>query len=220
MGFENGRLVRVSLEAIVGGHSEVNTFHYDLDDGDLIDRDNRVQALADRFRDDVRPTWALLYRDDWQIQPVVVVEEFDPQNPTAARSSWTSGSPITGLQSGSDTLAPSGMCGVVQLRTASIGRRARGRLFLGGDVPTAHVDGNGFGGTPPWDTDVLQSVVDAIPREPDIVLGSSGSSADWCVYSRTQRAADLDPYAPHITSATVLRQIHWRRKRAGIARSA
>ena len=60
--------------------------------------------------------------------------------------------------------------------------------FLGGSL--AEADQNN--GT--WQSGILgiwQAFLDAIPREPDIAPALSTSTADWCVYSRTQRAANL-----------------------------
>lgn len=211
MGFENGKLLRVTLRASNGSDVQVNTLHYDLDDGDVIDVDNDPQTLADVFRDDVIPQWKTLYHSSWTIDPVVVTEELDPLNPTRPRSQWTSGSSVAGTRVVSgDTLPPN--CNVlVKLNTAHIGRRFTGRLWLGGSV----TEGDQANGS--WVSSYLTgiaTIMNAIPVQPDIALGSSGATADWCVYSRTQRAANLDPYAPHISSYTVRSLVHTLRTRA------
>lgn len=210
MGFENGRVLRVALRAHLGSDQQVMTFHYDLDDGDLIDRDNRPQALADVFRDDVLPHWKARYSTGWTCDPVVVTEEKDPQNPLAPRGQWTSGVAGAGTATASSDLLPRAAAVLVQLKTDHIGRRFRGRNFLGGLVEEG-VQNDGQ-----WSAGKLASEVTwmgFIPREPDIALGSSGSSADWSVYSRTQRAADLDPYLSKITSVVVTPYVHWLRSR-------
>lgn len=217
MGFENGKLVRVSLEARKGGRSEVNTLHYDLVDT-IGETANSPQDLADRFRDDVIPSFAAMYDNLWEIQPVVVTEEKDPQNPTDPRSSWTSGTAVTGTQTASGTVGPSGACAVATLHTDSIGRRFRGRMFLGGSYRSSWFEGDLFQAVAL--TAQQGAFMADIPLQPDIVPGGApigGSQANWCVYSRTQRAADLDPYASHVTGYTLHREIHWLRRRAGNA---
>jgi len=212
VGFENGRVVRVTIQANGPGTlTKVNTFHYDIDDGDFIDHDNDMQDLADTFRDDVLPHVVNLIRPSWTLQPVVVVEEKDPQNPTATRKEWTSGTPQAGTNSSSDELLPSGASPIAKLTTTHIGRRATGRIW-----PIYNVDeGSQAGGIIGSGTlAVLQAYLDAIPREPDLALGGSGASADWSVYSRTARAADQDPYLSKITGVTLRNQLHFLRSRA------
>jgi hypothetical protein len=203
----------VVLRATLGDRQEVNTFHYDLHDV-TAEPANDPQTLADTFRDDVRSVWRQLYRPRWTLDPVLVVEEKDPQNPTDPRSAWTSGDPIPGTSSGTSVLLPSATCIVTSLLTDNIGRRFRGRNFWGGDA----TEGEQNDGA--WQSSILDfingTLLPAIPRQPDIQSGDSTSTANWCVYSRTQRAANLDPYASHITGVNTRTAVHWRRARAGI----
>jgi len=210
MGFENGKVCRVALRAHFADDQQVMTFHYDLDDGDIIDSDNGPQGLADVFRDDVLPHFKARYLSAWSIDPVVVTQEKDPQNPLAPRSQWTSGVAGPGTSSVSGQLLPRACCVLVQLKTGHIGRRFRGRNFLGGAL-TEDVQNDGQ-----WSSGQVSSEttwMDFIPREPDIAFGGSGSSCKWSVYSRTQRAADLDPYLSAITSVVVKSDVHWLRSR-------
>jgi hypothetical protein len=210
MGFENGKLVRVTLEAVAGAEHQVNTFHYDLIDATLQPA-NDPQSLADTFRDDVVPAFAQLYLAAWTIQPVVVVQEKDPLNPTAPRSEWTSGAPVAGTNTGTGDVLPHASCGIVSLLSANIGRRHRGRLFLGGSRHESEQNDGVWGaGT----ISGFQDFVDAVPVQPDIAELGSDSTANWCVYSRTQRAANLDPYASHITGNIVRSEVHFLRSRA------
>ena len=211
MGFENGKLLRVSIEVTGNATDQVNTFHYDLDDGDVIDPDNGGQDLADTFRDDVVPLYRAIHKSYATIQPVVVTMEKDPQNPTAPRSQWTSGTPLAGTRTGSAHVLPAMLTAVATLRTANIGRRHRGRLFLGGSLDEDDQNNGSFNGTI---LTLWANLLAGIPREPDLAFGGSGASAKWCVYSRTQRAADLDPYASPITSANLSAIVHTLRSRA------
>jgi len=213
MGFENGKLVRVSMIAqAASGNTEVNTFHYDLIDGPLGD-DNSPQSLADAFRDDVRPHFAALYDAGWTIRPVAVIEEIDPQDPTAPRSQWTSGNGIPGTKtSSSNPLAPAHVA-VATLSTGFAGKRHRGRVFLGGNFGETDLDFR------TWQAAQLalwQAYLDAIPRQPDLAGPGSQAVAHWAVYSRTQRAQDLDPYAPAVTAVTLHNSLHWLRSRERI----
>lgn len=210
VGFENGRLVRVVLRATKGSDQQVTTFHYNLDDNNDV-QPNDPQSLADTFRDDVRPGWANFFRSSWSVQPVEVVEEIDPLNPTAARTAWSSGAAIAGTKTDSEQDLPSFTCGLVTLRTGHLGRRFRGRIF----IPGQWTEGSQNAGV--WETGTYNGIttwVNTIPFQPDIAGPGSGAVAHWCVYSRTQRAADLDPYASSVTSATLRNELHSLRSRA------
>lgn len=212
MGFENGKVLRVALEATKGGDSQVNTFHYDLDDSiDLTGQHNDPQTLADAFRDNVRGHFADLYGSDWDILPVSVQMEKDPQNPNAARQAWASGAVIQGTKGAVTNLLPRSCCVVATLRTNNIGRRYRGRVFVGGSWNEGDQD-NGF-----WQlsaTGLVDIYLNAVPVQPDIQFGSSGNTAKLSVYSRTQRAADLDPYLSPVTAHVTRSAVHWLRSRS------
>jgi hypothetical protein len=210
MGFENGRLLRVTLRASLANEQHVNTFHYDLQDATYPLHDNDPQSLADLFRDNVIPKFRACYNNTWSIGPVVIIEEKDPQNPDAPRQEWTSGAALAGTNvTGGDRL-PHALVGVATHKTAHIGRRATGRCFIGGtwteDNQTA---GSWAGGT----VTTMQQYLDSIPRSPDLTVGVSSATADWVVYSRTSRAQDVDPYASKITSSTVHPECHYLRSR-------
>lgn len=210
VGFENGKLVRVTLRASLGDAQMVNTFHYDLDDGNLT-VPNDPQSLADRFRDDVRPQVATFIRPSWTLDPVVVTQEKDPLNPLAPRSSWTSGAAMAGTSGDSSELLPSFVSPVVALRSDHIGRRFNGRLWLMGHFGETSQNG----GT--WVASILtalNTVMASIPHTPDIAPGASDATAKWCVYSRTQRAANLNPYASAIQTYAVRSLVHSLRRRA------
>jgi hypothetical protein len=215
VGFENGKLVKVILRATRGADQQVNTFHYDLIGGwdPLLSNGNNPQALADTFRDDVRPGWAAWYGSDWSIQPVQVVDEIDPQNPGDPRSSWTSGSAIAGTSSGSGDQLPPNLAIVVKLTTALIGRRHTGRTWISGSRQESE---QSYG---QWVSGIVagaETFMGTIPMEPDIQEGTGigDDSAHWCVYSRTARAADQDPYASAVTGFAVRDLVHTLRSRA------
>lgn len=212
MGFENGKLLRVVLSAVgPGGRDAATVLHYDLDDSALTGEDNDPQSLANTFRDDVVPTYAALFGSAWSIQPVMIEQERDPLHPTNPRGAWSAGAPVAGTRSlGSDVLPP-GLCGICTLITAHIGRRFRGRIFLPGSIVEGDQNDGVVGSsmTGPWSTFVA-----AIPRQPDIATGTSDSTAKWCVYSRTQRTANLDPYASPVTATVVKTKLHYLRSRA------
>jgi hypothetical protein len=210
MAFGSGKLVRVVLRAVGPGTATVvNTLHYSLND-EALNPANDPQTLADRFRDDVMGPFGAMFTDDWSVQPVEVIQEKDPLNPTAPRSEWGSGVATPGTRSVSSDLLPVAICMVATLKTANIGRRARGRMFIGGSF----VEGDQDAGV--WNTFPLtaaQTLLDAIPRQPDLAEGANSSTAYWCVYSRTQRAQNLNPYAPSVTDAILKTDVHWLRSR-------
>lgn len=211
MGFENGQLLRVTLQAQKGSDVQVNTFHYDLHNFPLQPA-NDPQTLADTFRDAVRPLFAARYSSAWSILPVQIVDEHDPQNPTAPRGSWTSGSAIPGSKSViAADLHPSFTVMVVTLRSQFIGRRFTGRLFLGGDWMETDINGDSWNATP---LTAATTWLATIPHQPDLATGTSDSVANWVVYSRTQRTENLDPYAANIQSAVPRTLVHSLRSRA------
>jgi len=216
MGFENGRVLRVNLRATRSPSMEqVNTFHYDIHDSDLTLKCD-PQKLADAFRDDVRPAFAALYSAAWQIEPVVIVEERDPQDPNAPRSEWVSGSAGVGGRALATESLPHAMCGVATLKTQHIGRRFTGRLFLGGEL----VEGDqSTGQWLPAITGLWTTYLNAVPKSPDITDAVEVDRCLWSVYSRTQRTPDAahpageDPYLSKIVSMPIRPNVHWLRSR-------
>jgi hypothetical protein len=99
---------------------------------------------------------------------------------------------------------------VASLTTDHIGKRYRGRCFLGGSVSEADQSAGVWqsGITTLWN-----AYLAAIPRQPDIASGLGQSVANWVVYSRTNRAQDVDPYASSIQNATLRTQFRWLRSR-------
>lgn len=213
MGFENGKVVRVVMRAVENatGDQQVNTFHYDLIDPTIGgSTNNDPQLLADAFRDAVMTPFKALYISSWTIQPVLVAQEIDPQNRLAARSEWVSGTAAAGTRSAQTDYLPKAACGVASLTTAHIGKRYRGRCFLGGSVSEADQSGGVWqsGITTLWNTYLA-----AIPRQPDLVSGVSPATADWSVYSRTNRLEDVDPYLSPVVNVTLRTQFRWLRSR-------
>jgi hypothetical protein len=213
MGFENGKLVRVVLRAVENGtgDQQVNTLHYDLVDSAIFgEAANDAQALADFFRDNVLAAYKAMYVNTWTIQPVVVAQELDPQNPNQARSEWVSGTAAAGTRSAQTDYLPKAACGVASLLTNHIGKRYRGRMFLGGSVSEADQSAG------VWQSGILtlwNALLAAIPKQPDVATGNSQSTCTWGVYSRTNRAADIDPYISPVVSTPVRTQFRWLRSR-------
>lgn len=211
VGFIDGRVLRVVLRAVDSDQREyVNVLHYDLHD-ESGQPDNDPQALADRFRDDVIGPYRGLFRTDVSVDPVSIVEERDPLNPFAPRSSWTSGTSTAGTRSPTYDLLPRQVCAVATLKTARIGRRYRGRLFLPGQFDENDQTNGSFNA---FATVRLGVFLAAIPRQPDIATGPSSSSAVWSVFSRTQRGQNLNPYLSPVTDAVLRLPLHWLRSRA------
>jgi hypothetical protein len=210
VGFENGKLVRVALRATASGFAErVSTFHYDLiDDAPLTGND--PQSLADAFRDDVIPAWKIWLDAAFTIQPVTVTEEIDPLNPTDPRAQWTSGVPTAGTYSGGDDLLPLGVAALAQLKTGLIGRRYNGRSW---PIFVLHENSGGAGVLSTAAQAAFQTAMDAVPIQPDISPPASESTANLCVYSRTARALNEDPYAEHVTDVLLLQRTHYLRRR-------
>jgi hypothetical protein len=196
------------------GDQQVMTLHYDLQvpTGQLA---NDPQSLANFFRDHVSPAAQGLFRPEWTINPVIVTDEKDPLNPTAPRQQWTAGVPLAGTRGTSTDLLPSGCCGLAKLNTDHIGRRFTGRVFIFGQLAegdqSAGIINNGTLLTS------MKGLMDAIPVQPDISPPGSTATANWCVYSRTQRAANLNPYAAHVTSYTLRNRVHFLRRRSEYA---
>lgn len=211
MGFENGHLARVVFEANNGPAEVINTLHYDLV-GNTLDDAASLQDLADRLADDLLALWKALFDPAWTIEPVLVTDELDPLNPSAPRSGASGGSagPGTGSDFGSSTRLPNPLCALASIRTGLLGRSFRGRMFL----PPVWNESNTVDGQVGGARLVTyRAFTNAIPKEPDIIVGPSTATAEWVVYSPTRRALDLDPYATPVDSITVGTKLHWLRSR-------
>jgi hypothetical protein len=208
MGFVNGRLVRVVMKATKGLDTQVNVLHYDVQN---TLGDSSMQTLADFFRDNVLTPFRVLYDNTWTIQPVVVEDEIDPLNPTAPRSAWTSGAAAVGSSVAAGDLLPRACCVVVTLRSDHIGRRFTGRMFVSGITNEAKQNAGVW--DPSW-LGLVNAYVAAIPRNPDVFQApANDGNCYWSVFSRTQRAANLNPYAAAITSTQTRDRVHWLRSR-------
>jgi hypothetical protein len=211
MGFEDGHIARCSLVAALGDNEVVNTLHYDMHDS-TVDDSPTLQGLADRLADDLLGPWGALFPAAWTIQPVTVMDEKDPLAPLATRDGAVSGAPAagTGGTPTSTNKAPLEECVVATLRTAHIGRRFRGRMFL---PPIFDEEATDNGILASGHASLYNTFLAAIPREPDLVTGAGDGNAIWSVYSRTQRAANLDPYATRIDTVQLQTKLRWLRSR-------
>jgi len=210
MSFDNGKVVRVVLEAMGGPLDHVNVLHYDLNDGSIPGESNNPQDLADRFRDNVIPAYGALFGAGYTIQPVLVQEEKDPLDPNAPRSEWTSGVAHPGTRTPTTDELPPACCVVVKLVSDSIGRRYTGRMFISGE---SHEGDQASGQwTQAW-INSIAAFVNTIPHQPDIAGGAGTASAHWSVYSRTNRAQSQPHYMAHIQTYIIRTGVHWLRSR-------
>jgi hypothetical protein len=212
MAFENGTVFRVAVKAThkADGDQQVNTMHYDVVAGPAGEMNG--QAFADTIRDGVRSALVPLYTSAWSIDPVIVMEELDPQNPNAARQEWASGSVVDGTRITAAELLPRATCVVVTLRTDHIGRRHTGRFFVGSSFDESdQADGV-------WDTTSghwtsLLGYIQSWPQSVTHGTGDFQSVAVWSIYSRTQRAELLDDYLSPVRSSQIRTRVHWLRSR-------
>src|SRR4051812_15819167 len=132
MGFENGKTWGVRLRCSDGTSREcVSVLHYDADDKLVLDGGNSGQALADAVSAALLPVWKPLVPSTWSIDPVVVFDEVDPQDTTRARSEWSTGALVAGTRSvAGKQFLPYGCAVQYTFRTAHIGRRFRGRMWI------------------------------------------------------------------------------------------
>lgn len=211
MGFENGKLWRVTLNATNGPNQMVNVWHYDAKDDGALSDINSGQSLADFFRDNVLSHQRALFAPTWTVNPVVVTDEVDPSKPPGqARSQWVSGTAAPGTRQLSSDAMALALCSVAILKTDSIGRRHTGRKFIFGSFQESDVSGDTW--IPQVDT-LIQLYLDSVPRQPDVSGGPGAASCDLCVYSRTNRAALQNPYASHVQSIVLSNRVHWLRSR-------
>jgi hypothetical protein len=204
-------MLQVAVRAHAGSDTQVNTFHYDLVNAPG-EPANEPQTLADRFRDDVMPKLQPLYQPAWTIGPVVVMDVKDPQNPDAPRQEWTSGSALLGTKTAASEFLPRACTVVATVKTDRVGRRATGRVFVGGDYDEADQNNGAWLTTTPTWADV-GAYLDAIPRAPDLATGPSQSHAFLCVYSRTNRAQGNSWYSSGVQTITRRTQVKWLRSR-------
>lgn len=225
MSFENGTIARASFVAThTSGRVQVNTLHYDIDMGvtafDWLPGADSLgdvlQNLADVLRDDVLGPFKAMYDSGWSVSPVTILEERDPQNLTRARIERSSGAAAGGTNPGvpGGDAMPNATCAVATLRSDHVGRRATGRMFLGGSLFEGHQAGGTWNDTPrAW----WNAFLAAIPKQPD-VSGAIGVPdftpvANWVVYSRTNRLANASPYTSKVQSTILRTPVHWLRSR-------
>jgi len=211
MSFTTGRQVRVvqHVQSAGGDDNQINVFNYDLNDTEP-GNPNSPQSLADFFRDNVTDKVRAFYSSAWNLLPWQVIEAKDPLNPNKPRSEWISGTPTAGTRVLAGEVLPRACCGVATLHTDRVGRRATGRLFLGGTLGEADQN-NGQ-----WLTSIItlwQAWLDSIPHQPDVSPPASTSHANWVVYSRTNRAEDESEYNSHVLTPVLHSKVHWLRSR-------
>lgn len=209
MWFGTDRILRVVLRATSATDQQVTTLHYVFQDTDT-SAVNEPQPLADAIAAAVLPSYRALYISSWTIQPVEVVDELDPLDPPAARSAWTSGVAAAGTLAATSDYLPAACCLIASLQTDQIGRRHRGRIFVGGSW--GEIDQtNGL-----WNATAIaraKTFTDAIPHTPVAAAAGSTSTCRWVVYSRTaRRLADADYYAP-VQTVVHKSPVHWLRSR-------
>lgn len=203
------KILRVVLRATRGSDQQVNTLHYRFNDN--TGGANDPQSLADTIRAATFGPHKLLYRPDWTIQPVEVTEELDPLDPTAPRSGWLSGASGAGERGADSDYLPSACVLIASLASDLIGRRFRGRMFIGGSWGESDQD---TGNWTPTAVARAKALTDAIPRQPDVSPAGSTSTANWCVYSRVARGSGATVYAADVQAVTLRTPVHWLRSRA------
>lgn len=219
MAFDNGDVFRVTLRATTSTQEFVNVLHYNWNaEGGVGDSlDDVGQALADAVRDAVATTYRALWDPARVLDPVVVTQALDPQDPTRVRSSWVAAfTTSTGTKAVAGEASPSAFARVYSLTTGHVGRSFRGRMFVSGYINEADVGviANQWNVAAAGNhAKIADDFVLSIPREPDVVLGPSTDSCRWCVYSRTRRAADLGDYASPIVGTLARPNIYWLRSR-------
>lgn len=212
MGFENGDVWGVRLRASDGTSREcVSVIHYDNDNSGELVNPNNGQDLADALSAALLPVWKPLVPSTWSIDPIVVFDEVDPQDPGRARSEWSSGTLVAGTRSiAGKQFLPFGCAVQYTFRTKHIGRRFRGRMW----VPFPMTEDDQQDGDVVSIPVLTDAFIAAIPRQPDAAAGGpSVAVATWSVYSRTQRAQGRDPYLNEITSTKMAKRVRVLRSR-------
>jgi hypothetical protein len=215
MGFVDGHLARAVFSAINGHNQVVNVIHYDMHDTSIPgSAHTSLQSLADHLRDACMTPYKSLFPSNWVIQPIVVQDEIDPQHPGAVRNGAVSGAPANGLMDvpTSGNALPFELCAVATIHTGHIGRRFRGRMFLPPLFSDDAITGQVVDGSKRLS---YQNFLDSIPKQPDVVEGVDpiDTVTNWSVYSRTNRAQGVDPYATPVTSYEVRPSVRFLRSR-------
>lgn len=212
MAWENGTVFRAAVKALhkASNDAQVNTVHYDVVTGPA-DEPNG-QLFADHLRDTVLPAMRSLYTSAWAIEPAVVMEEKDPQNPNAAREEWVSGLGADGTRITAGELLPRATCVVATMKTNHIGRRHTGRMFIGSSFDESdQSDGVWLTGTGHWDA--LTVYVNSWPTSLTLGSGDFQSVLRMGIFSRTQRADGLPDYISPVVSFERKTKVHWLRSR-------
>lgn len=211
MGFEDGQVIRVVMSAtrIATATVVVNSFIYDYHDA-AGSAGDPGQILADAFRDDVLDPFKALFTSAWAIASPVAESVIDPQDPSAPRHGWNSTGGGVGTRSSASDFLPPGICGEAPVLSAFRGRRFNGRLFIPGSFTELDQADGAWTTTP---LTLMQAYLDAVPRSPDVDTGLGEATADWSIFSRTQRLQGKDPYLVPVVSAIASTRTHFLRSR-------
>jgi hypothetical protein len=211
VGFQDGQVIRVIMSAtrIATSTKVVNSFVYDVHDATGSAGDPG-QILADAFRDDVLTPFKALFTSAWGIASPIAEEVVDPLDPSAPRTGWNSTGGGVGSRSSASDFLPPGICGEAPVKSAFRGRRFNGRLFIPGSFTELDQADGVFTATP---IALMQAYLDAVPRSPDVDTGLGERTADWSIFSRTQRVQGKDPYLVPVVSAVASSSTHFLRSR-------
>jgi hypothetical protein len=107
------------------------------------------------------------------------------------------------------------MTRIYKLNTGKVGRSFRGRMFVSGTMFESDSAANDWLAPAASNFAYLaDQYVNAIPIEPDLVVGASTAQVQWVVYSPTRRGRGLDDYANKVTEKIPRSLVHSLRSRA------
>jgi hypothetical protein len=193
------------------GQKIVNTFHVQTDLG-LGETEPSADSIRDDLLDALKTKYKALIWDAATLDSFVVTEELAPgSSDIPASSSAAIGE--AGTHSPSNTHAPTEMCALLQLRTASASKSSRGRMFLPPIVNEAYVTRDAW--TTGGQISQITAFADELITTHDVSEdgGVTHVNVNTVVYSRTRRGLSLTPYTFLITHWAREARPHWLRSR-------
>lgn len=180
-------------------------WHYQTDvglGGDEPDPDD----VADAIKSHIETPFAAI------VPAAVHITSFDVREmvvPPAIGVLGTALRDTAGNGANGDLALPFGISAIIQAKTATASRNARGYMAAPGPLNSAELDAGKFSSTKMTLYNALADVLND-----DLSVGSvNPTGINPVAYSRTRHLGGLSPYTFKVTSAVVSSTPHWRRSR-------
>jgi hypothetical protein len=208
-------LARVAIKSTVQGGQAVNNTFYISDGSANIPDLSKLTNLATDLDAFFTTTYRVLLTTNGILQNYTVSQVSDPLDPSPYVQ-YVKNIALAGTRTEPSSHAPNQLCAVASLKTALVGRRYRGHLFLPPSLDQASISGTGFssGNYLTAVNNFVAKLVNGTAAPTPTWTGSTLSGWTLAVFSRTAAAAGQNPVFAYCTAVVQNGSIHWLRSRA------